>query len=202
MGFFGREKLLGEIKPGDADEWCSRLRADYAGATAARSINRAKQFFKAAVRKECLASNPFHECKAGQQSNSARAFNVTREDAQRVLDACPDSEWRLLFSLSRYGGLRCPSETLALTWADVDWARDRIRVHSPKTEHLRDGGNRWIPLFPELRPHLAEVFELAAPGTVFVINRYREGTQNLRTQLTRIIRRAGLSPWPRLWHNL
>ena len=34
--------------------------------------------------------------------------------------------------------------------------RDRMRVHSPKTEHLEGGGDRWVPLFPELRPILAK----------------------------------------------
>jgi hypothetical protein len=104
--------------------------------------------------------------------------------------------------LSRFGGLRCPSEHLALKWADVDWERDRFKVTSSKTEHLEGGGVRWIPIFPELRPYLEEAFELAAEGAVYVINRYRDPSSNLRTQLIRIIRRAGLEPWPKLWQNL
>ena len=64
-----------------------------------------------------------------------REFFVTREMASRVLEACPDAEWRLIFALSRFGGLRCPSETLALKWEHVDWARSRIHVQSPKTAH-------------------------------------------------------------------
>ena len=35
-----------------------------------------------------------------------------------------------------------------------------------------------------------------------LVNRYRDTNQNLRTQLARIIRRAGLTPWPKLFHNL
>ncbi|MGD9724021.1 MAG: hypothetical protein AB7O59_21705 [Pirellulales bacterium] len=31
---------------------------------------------------------------------------------------------------------------------------------------------------------------------------YRDAGQNLRTQLERIIRRAGLEPWPKLFQNL
>jgi len=58
-----------------------------------------------------------------------------------------------------------------------------------------------LPLFPELLPHLRQVFEQAEPGTEFVITRYRDTNQNLRTQLKRIIRRAGLEPWPKLFHN-
>jgi len=49
-----------------------------------------------------------------------------------------------------------------------------------------------IPLFPELRPYLEEFFDLAAPGTEYVITRYRDTNANLRTQLLRIIQRAGL----------
>jgi integrase len=84
----------------------------------------------------------------------------------------------------------------------VDWARDRFCVHAPKTEHHKDGGERWVPIFPELRPHLEEAYHLARDGALYVVNRYRDTNQNLRTQLARIIRRAGRTPWPKLFHNL
>ena len=32
--------------------------------------------------------------------------------------------------------------------------------------------------------------------------RYRDSTQNLRTQFKRIIKKAGIEPWPKLWQNL
>jgi integrase len=119
-----------------------------------------------------------------------------------VLDKCPDAQWRLLFALSRYGGLRCPSEHLALTWQDVDWDQGRIHVTCSKTEHHEGRAERFVPIFPELRPYLLEVFEQAEPGTTHVITRYRDRNANLRTQLQRIMRKAGLTPWPRLFHNL
>ena len=99
-------------------------------------------------------------------------------------------------------GSRCPSEHLALTWPDVDWERDRFRVTSPKTEHHEGKEERWVPIFPELRPYLERAFEEAPEGTIYVIRRYRDRNANLRTQLQRIIRRAGLTPWPKLFHNL
>jgi hypothetical protein len=58
------------------------------------------------------------------------------------------------------------------------------------------------PVSPELRPYLEEAFELAADGSVFLIARYRDCNQNLRTQFQRIIRRAALESWPKLLHNL
>jgi integrase len=122
--------------------------------------------------------------------------------ARRVRDACPDNEWRLLFALSRYGGLRCPSENLLLRWGDVDWARNRLMVHSPKTENHEGKEERTIPLFPELLPHLFSVSEQAAEGSEFVITRYRDSNANLRAQFNRIVRRAGLKPWQKPFQNL
>src|SRR5262249_48027540 len=83
-----------------------------------------------------------------------------------------------------------------------DWHRDRFLVRSPKTEHLPGGGLRWVPLFPELRPHLEALWDAAPDGAVHVITRYRLSTQNLRTTFLKIILRAGLTPWPRLMQNL
>jgi integrase len=200
--FFGSDTLLTAITPGDADAWLIWLKERFAGATAGKTVKWARQFFRAAVRKKIIRENPFADVKAPSMANEARKFFVTRDPAYRVLDACPDAEWRLLFALSRFGGLRCPSEHLALTWPDVDWERDRFRVVSPKTEHLEGQGVRWVPIFPELRPYLEEVFDLAPEGALHVITRYRDPGANLRTQLQRIIRRAGVEPWPKLFHNL
>ena len=89
-----------------------------------------------------------------------------------------------------------------MRWGDVDWERSRLTVRSPKTEHHEGGESRQVPLFPELRPYLEAVWEQAEPGTEHVISRYRDSNSNLRTQLERILRRAGLEPWPKLFQNL
>lgn len=113
--------------------------------------------------------------------------------------------------MCRYGGLQCPSEVLSLRWQDVDWERDRITVTSPKTAHHPGKGLRVIPLFPELKLYLSEAWEIAETGQEYVIPpKYWKAAQgpqgwrncNLRTQFERIIRRAGLTPWPCLFHNL
>ncbi len=54
-----------------------------------------------------------------------------------------------------------------------------------------------IPLFPELKRALQELDHITEPGTVRVIARYRDATQNLRTELTRIIEKAKLTAWPK-----
>lgn len=203
VAYFGEDKPLADVTPGDADDYRLHLLGRLGDNTVRRKCGRAKQFFRAAVRRRLIAENPFADMKGcGVQANRARDYFLTRLDAQKVSDACPDSQWRLLFALSRYGGLRCPSEHLALRWVDVDWNSDRFTVHSSKTEHHEGKGSRTVPIFPELRPYLNQVWDEAEPGTEFVITRYRDSNSNLRTTLSKIIRRAGLEPWPKLFHNL
>jgi integrase len=201
--FFGAAKPIGDVTPGDADDYRRWLADKVGDNTARRHLGRAKQFFRAALRKRLISENPFADMKGlSVQANKTREFFVSREAAAKVLEACIDDEWRALFALARFGGLRTPSESLALTWNDIDWERGRIRVRSPKTEHHDGHGERIVPLFEELRSHLEALWDAAAPGTVYVVNRYRSAGQNLRTQLERIIRSAGLTPWPKLWQNL
>jgi integrase len=201
--YFGPSKPMRDITPGEADEWRLHLvKSGLGDNTIRRRCGIAKQFFNAAIRRRLIAENPFSELKSAVQADASRFYFVTLADAEKVLDSCPDAEWRLIFALSRFGGLRCPSEHFALKWTDIDWVQARITVHSPKTEHHPGKDSRTIPLFPELRPFLEEAFEQAPEGAVYVIGRYRNTNKNLRTRLERIIRRAGVKPWPKLFVNL
>ena len=203
VAFFGSDRSLRDVTAGDAESFRRQLlRSGLGENTVRRRCGRAKQFFSAAVRQRLIPDNPFSDVKSAVRANRDRFHFVTTEDAEKVLAACPCAQWRLLFALGRYGGLRCPSEHLSLRWGDVDWEHDRMTVRSPKTEHHVGGESRVIPLFPELRPYLEECFDLAAPGTEYVITRYRDTNANLRTQLLRIIQRAGLQAWPKLFQNL
>src|SRR5262249_10754725 len=160
------DRDLRNITPADAEAWAAALAEKYAPATAGRTVKRARQFFKSALRDKLVSENPFIDVKAGGQANKERQRFIDRQTIQRDIAACPNSEWRLIIALSRYAALRCPSEPLALRWQDVDWARDRFLVRSAKTEHHTDGGERWVPIFPELRPFLAEAFDLAKEGSI------------------------------------
>ena len=216
VDFFGADKPLAQITTGDAKDFERHLKSDarekaYAGTeataglspnTVRKRINNSKQFFHDAVEHEIIDRNPFAKLRSSVVGNRERDFFVTREMAEKVLDACPDAQWRLLFALARFGGLRCPSEHLALRLDAVDWDAKRIRVPSPKTEHHNGRAFRIILLFSELQPHLEEVWHQAGPGEEYFITRYRDPTQNLRTQLSKIIKRAGLKQWPKLWQNL
>lgn len=167
-----------------------------------RQIGITRQFFNDAIDAGIITKNPFKGQPVSLRSNDARFHFVTPEESQAVLNACPDAEWRLIFGLARFGGLRCPSELLRLKWEDVDFEREQFIVHASKTEHHSNGGVRTVPMFPELKPLFQESFDNAKSGDVYCITRYRDGGVNLRTNMNRIIKRAGLEPWPKTFQNL
>lgn len=199
---FGENRDPATITESDADEWRAALKSEgYAAATISRTVLYARQMFRWAVRRGMVPSNPFSELKAGTQVNRERQVFIDRATIAKVIDAARDSEWRLLIVLSRFGGIRVPSEALALKWSDVNWEHNRLTIRSAKTAHHDGRAERIIPLFPEIREHLLAVFDAAPEGAVNVITRYREGS-NLNPQLRRIVKAAGIECWPRTWHNL
>jgi integrase len=202
LGFFEAGKLLNTITPGDADAWRLYLvKRGLAENTIRASCKKARQFFRSAVRSRLISENPFSDLKVSTKRNRDRDFFVSRQDAEKVLAACPDIEWKLIFALARYGGLRTPSETLRLRWADINWAQGKMLVRSSKTERHEDHESRFVPIFPELRGYLLEAFEAAEPGAEFVITKGRFASGNLGTQMLRIIERAGVKPWEKLFMN-
>ena len=231
--FFGPDTRLDDITPGDADDFRRWLAGDEASRQnpkgkrpkrkaskplkrlAVATINRrcvaARTIFRDALRRKLIAENPFAGIAAGTKSNPERSRYIKRETVAAILEACPHDEWRLLAVLSRYAGLRVPSEALTLTWNDVDWDKGRLTVRSPKTEHHAGKAQRIIPLFPEVREFLDRLWSVAADGATLVFSKLQRSAQfsatgwqavNLRTTFLKIVKRAGVEPWPRLFHNM
>ena len=122
--------------------------------------------------------------------------------AYRVLEACPNITWKLIFALARFGGLRCPSEVVALRWEHILWNAEKIHVPCVKT--TRYEGREWrdIPIFPELRPLLEEARSGASTQCEWVIDAYRNPNANPGVQFARILKKANIAPWPKLMQNL
>jgi len=204
LDYFGGTRELRSIGAADADAWRAWLTEHerLSPATVARRVIAARTLWRRAIRWQLANANPFAGVRGGTQTNESRKRFVPWADVQRVLDICPDPELRAVILLGRIGGLRIPSEALALRWGDVDFEAGIIRVPCPKLEHVEGCGYRSVPLFPELRTPLLDLFAEAEPGTEHVITRLRGGCQNWRTQFERLIVRAGLKPWPKPFHAL
>jgi len=194
---------IGDFSAYDAEKFRRyQLKQGLAENTIRRRCKRIKQFFSAAQRKRLINKNPFDGIPTSTVANPKRQQFINREDIKKVLDACPDNEWRLIFALARYGGLRIPSELYGLTWDDILWDKKRFVIHSPKTEHIEGKATRICPLFPEMEPCLMEAFQEAKTGQTKIINMDLSIASNLRTQAHRIIKRAGLVPWEKTFQNL
>lgn len=203
LRYFDPETELRKITLGDADNW--RLHLIESGLddnTVRRSCGLAKQFMTAAKRQGLIQENPFRDLVAAVRANKSKFAFISRNQAEAVLDACPDAEWRLLFGLARFGGLRAVSEVLALKWEDVDMTKGRFTVTSSKTAHHEGHGTRLVPIFPELKPLFEEAYDAAEVGAVYCIERHRHTHTHLRRQFQRIIKKASVQPWPKLWQNL
>jgi len=203
FGFCNTGMSITDFSSYDAEEFRRHLlELGLAENTIRRRCKRVKQFFAAACKKRLIGENPFDGIPTSTVSNTKRQQFISREDIQKVLAACPNNEWRLIFALARYGGLRIPSELYGLTWDDILWDKKRFIIHCPKTEHIEGKETRICPLFPELEPYLMEAFQRAEPGQKRVINMDLNISSNLRTQAHRIIKRAGLKPWGKTFQNL
>ena len=201
---FGADAPLRSLTEGDGERFRLHLLGrGLAEPTTRRRIGRAKQFLAVAVKRKLRTDNPFAGMVSTVRGNRSRMAFVDRETTARALAALPSAEWRLIFALSRFGGLRCPSEHLALRWEHLDRPAGRMTVPSPNTEHHAGRESRQVPLFPELLPHLDAVHAAAGfPPTGPVLTHRRGTNANLRQGLLRYLKRAKIEPWPRLFHNL
>lgn len=212
VDYFGKKKLLRDVTSEDARKWRiwvktkgnrrDRNRKSMAEDTVRRRTGLVKQFFKEALECGYVDSNPFGKLPSTTRGNEKRQFFVKAEVIESCMEHCPCGDWQTILALTRFGGLRCPSELVSLRWTDVDLPGGKFVINASKTEHHATGGIRVCPIFPELRPYLERAWDAAPEGAEFVINRYRRLDQNLRETFLKILARAGTSPWPRLFQNL
>lgn len=210
-GYFGDDRKLTSVTEGEASAFKQHLiGTGLASTTVHKRLQFARMLFKQAVKHRIIARNPFAEVSASAVIPAEQKFFVERVTIEKLMPFC-DTTWRTIVALGRFGGLRTPSETLSLRWTDIDREKGRVCVQSPKTEHHLNGANRAMPLFPELRKYLEEAKAKAPSNAVYVVDeRYRKpamtangwANANLRTQLLRLLKKAGIEPWPRLFHNL
>lgn len=173
---------------------------DYSESTAMAAIGAAHRLYRFAIKSRLIDRSPFDDVPRGNAHRGNNAY-LTTADSLAVLGKLPSTEWRLLFGLARWGGLRTPSEPRGLRWCDVDWENKRFLVHSPKTERHHGHETRWVPIFPELMPLFEARFDEAAEGEELVIPRLSKKVSHVST-IKYAARLAGVDQWPRIFHSL
>ncbi len=199
--YFGEEREALTLSTEEIEAWKKWLTEEEGRAESSVAIylTTGNSVFIWGIDKGYLKSNPFKGVKRGSMVTEKKR-HVTMDEYRRLLEVCPNQAWRTLLALCRIGGLRSPSETFLVKWADVDWENDTLIVHSPKTQN-KGKGSRVIPLFPELRVELEASWELAEEGEEQVLAGL-SSPRNARNQMPKLMERAGLEPWERPFHNL
>lgn len=196
-----------DVTAGDAIDWLDKIRNDkYSATTIHKRISFARQFFTYALQHKLIKENPFLAISVTRPKTKSNV-EVSQAAISKVLAVC-DPTWQAIICLSRYGGLRCPSEVLTLKWSEVDFKSLRMTITAPKNEHHEGGGIRVCPLFPEVLDAIKKLPKVDE----YVIDKpaYRKSANtargwanaNLRTHLLDLLKKAKVKPWPRLFHSM
>ena len=207
LRFFGK-RLLSSITDADAQAFrvyllsCAgrRDKQKLAEATVRKMCSVLSQACGEAIYAGVLGTNPFHRVPKAVGANPNDNEYIDMATVRRVMEATPSEEMRLLVGLSRWAGLRVPSETRGLRWDDVIWSERVLHVKSPKTAK-QGKPTRRVSICADLFEMLTRAFADAPDHAVFLLPTMRLHS-NPCTPLSRAIRAAGLTPWMNPFHNL
>ena len=161
---------------------------NYSPNTAKQRLRYARSFFELAVEDGLIENNPFKSKQLTVTQSSAQKKYVSWEVIDKVINNCPELEWRLLFAMARQIPLRIPSEIQELKWGDVDWDQNTILIHSPKTRRIGKSARR-VPLFDSLYPLLSEMRNHVASDEQFVFPKLHCHS-NISTTGKKLVERA------------
>ena len=199
---FGPDKPLRDITPGDADGYrLGWLGRNWRKTRSVGGVAGPNSFSRRGQRRWLVSSNPFADLKSAIQANPSRFYFVTREENRRSSTPAPTPNggfgrseplWRLAMP-HRTPGAAMGRRGLGAAASRFGAQR---RSNTPegslgRCRSSRSCGRTW-----------KRSGSKRGPGAEQVITRYRDTNANLRTQLLRIIGRAGVQPWPKLFQNL
>ena len=200
---FSPEDSIEVITPDRLLDWRKSLLSKYAKAGVSSRLKVVNTLLNWAVDHDWLSKNPMQKIPRGSFVNRDKDRIISMEEYAKLLNACPNQEYRTIIALARIGGLRCPSELKLLRWSDIKWEQNRFVVQSLKTEHHARHRERTVPLFSELRHELERHFSSEkAKGNEFVIQGFQGTTWGLYKQFQAISRDAGLGNIVRPFDNM
>lgn len=205
--YFGANKNIKLITQLDAESYGDWIEEMYPSpATQELMWRGSKQMFAVAYKARLIDRNELDGLTYGKKNftDKARDVYVDPEWIDKLLNACPNDEWRLIIVLCRYAGLRFFSEVFDVKWSQVDWEKNQlVDIASKKTKKTRP--IRTMPIWPELVPYLKGC-EADAKGEYLIHderpNTLRKHQGSWDAQLEQIAKKAGVKLWPKRWQNM
>jgi integrase len=186
--------LACNITPKDIQLLRDDLLCSYENTTTFKTLQFFQSCFTLAIKRKQVAESPILEIGVSNTPSRDDDRVITVAEYRRLLEACPNNQWRVIIALARVGGFRCPSEAMTLRWSNVQFDRNVILIQSPKTKRHKGGEARIIPMFAELREELERLyFDPNYGSRDYVITLFsRKKEVYLGSRFNSISRRAGL----------
>lgn len=163
--------------------------------------------------KWCLAK---HYCDADLTIATAATIGVGHkefvplDEFQRVIDFfVHDPEMQCVLALSRWSGLRMPSEAVTLRRSAIDFENNRLKIDDSKRTKRRSRGPpkvRELPLFTGLVPYIEPMMRLPRGPHDYLLptlggsDAARTGSL-LRNRVYRALDKLGIPRWPKVFHS-
>jgi integrase len=155
--FIDRPIVIAKIQPRHAEAFIAhRLASGSTTATANKDIRTLRRVFNLAIEPRghlAEGQNPFAKMKQRKKAQQPIRY-VTVEEYRKLMNAAEKTWWKALISIAYGSGLR-RDEILNLTWADIDFEKQQIRVSAKRTTHEilvwepKDHENRTVPMSKE-----------------------------------------------------
>lgn len=211
LEYFGTDRPIGEVDKEEAESYRNWVKVHgrvdgtepLAETTAGRVVRRTKEIFEIAVERNWIEQNPFKKLRGFRNTNPARDCYVPRDVIDHVIASTADLEVRLILAIARYCGIRGPSEVQRLELGDFDIETGTVTFRSPKTEHHDGHEVRLSPLWPQVVPHVREIYDAAAVGqTLACPNMACVSDSAVTARVKRAVVKAGVTLWPKFMPNI
>lgn len=181
--FLGNKDLR-DIEPADIEAFRqSRIVEGNSRATANRYLSLVKRIFNLAVQDGYVETSPARYIKKFSEKESLKERILTREEDDRLMDACPQYLRDMVF-LALHTGMR-EGEIMGLKWDCVDFKNREIRV-----EHTKAGQYRNIPMDKAVFTMLMSMPH--SKGYVFENSRTQRAYKNIHKAYNLARAKAGL----------
>ena len=200
--YLGSQRLIRKVTSLDARKFISWYRQRKyrdrtpAAATANKLIRECRRIFREAVECSLIRSNPFDGIRQEKVGETGWQY-VSVAHFRAMIAAAPSLRWHGMITLAYCCGLRL-GEILHLTWADLDFDEQMVRVvrkpAAGTTEAWtpKDKGMRSVPLPSEAVNVLTELQFEAADGQVYVFVNSKGSAAGQRVKRQNITRDYGI----------
>lgn len=174
------EKAIRDISPADVLSWQNELINSDRKETTINKINsRLVDVFNYAVKYFGLPANPCIETIGTQKRNADNIDFWTLEEYRKFIDHVPDIEYRIIYELLFYSGMRI-GELRALTLSDIDFDKNTIRIDktlprganettTPKTLNSFRSVSMPAPIMADLKKYTRHIYDLTRHNRLFFL---------------------------------